>query len=59
MPEFHILENTGETAAEFFDSTPGFSGNHDATAEMVASGQYQVGAINLPGLRPSGEGVPG
>jgi phosphonate transport system substrate-binding protein len=46
MPEFHILEHSGKTAVEFFEDPPGFSGNHDATAELVESGRYEVGAIN-------------
>jgi phosphonate transport system substrate-binding protein len=46
MPEFFIRENTGKSPAEFFAEPVGFSGSHDKTAELVASGQYPVGVIN-------------
>lgn len=46
MPEYFIRQNTGQGPMEFFEETPGFSGSHDKTAELVESGQYQVGAIN-------------
>jgi phosphonate transport system substrate-binding protein len=46
MPEFFIRKNTGKTPQEFFAKPLGFSGSHDKTAELVASGQYQVGVIN-------------
>jgi phosphonate transport system substrate-binding protein len=46
MPEFFIMENTGKTAAEFFTITPSFSGSHDKTAELVASGQFEAGVLN-------------
>ncbi len=47
MPEFFIRENTGKSPEAFFGSKPGFSGAHDATIELVASGQVQVGAVNF------------
>ena len=47
MPEFFIRENTGKSPEEFFGQKPGFSGAHDATIELVASGQVQVGAVNF------------
>ena len=46
MPEHFIRQNTGKSPEEFFGSKPGFSGAHDATIELVASGQVQVGAVN-------------
>ncbi len=46
MPEYFIRENTGKSPEEFFGQKPGFSGAHDATIELVASGQVQVGAVN-------------
>lgn len=46
MPEYFIRENTGQGPMEFFEETPGFSGSHDKTAELVESGQYQVGVLN-------------
>lgn len=46
MPEFFIRENTGATPEEFFEHPPGFSGSHDKTAELVESGQYELGALN-------------
>jgi phosphonate transport system substrate-binding protein len=46
MPEFFIRKNTGKSPQELFAKPVGFSGSHDKTAELVASGQYQVGVIN-------------
>lgn len=46
MPEFFILENTGLSPQELFEHPAGFSGSHDKTAELVESGQYQLGALN-------------
>ena len=46
MPEYFIKKNTGKSPAEFFSKPVGFSGSHDKTVELVASGQYQVGAVN-------------
>ena len=46
MPEYFIRQNVGKSPEEFFSQPVGFSGSHDKTAELVASGQYEVGAIN-------------
>ena len=48
MPTFFIMENTGQTPEEWFDKEPGFqlSGGHVATANAVADGTYQTGALN-------------
>ena len=46
MPEYFIRRETGKSPQELFEKPVGFSGSHDRTAELVASGQYQVGAIN-------------
>ncbi|MDA2934701.1 putative selenate ABC transporter substrate-binding protein [Acidobacteria bacterium AH-259-D05] len=46
MPEYFIRQNTGQSPQEFFQHPVGFSGSHDKTAELVESGQYQVGVIN-------------
>jgi len=46
MPEYFIRQHTGQSPQEFFKYPVGFSGSHDKTAELVESGQYQVGAIN-------------
>ena len=46
MPEYFIRQNTGKSPEEFFGRTPGFSGSHDRTAELVESGQYQAGVLN-------------
>ena len=48
MPQFFITENTGQTPDEWFENKPGFqtSGGHVATANAVADGTYQVGALN-------------
>lgn len=45
MPEFAIRESTGEAPEEFFDRV-GFSGDHSQTLRLVASGAWQVGALN-------------
>jgi len=45
MPEYAIRENTGEAPEEFFDRV-GFSGDHSQTLRLVASGAWQVGALN-------------
>ncbi|MDA7644290.1 putative selenate ABC transporter substrate-binding protein [bacterium] len=47
MPEYFIRENTGKSPEEFFGQKPGFSGAHDFTIDLVASGQVQVGAVNF------------
>ncbi|MFD2237478.1 putative selenate ABC transporter substrate-binding protein [Aureimonas populi] len=45
FPDFYIREETGKTPEEFF-SRVGFSGDHGQTLRLVASGAYQVGALN-------------
>jgi phosphonate transport system substrate-binding protein len=44
MPAW-FLEQAG-VDPEGFPGGPGFSGSHDATIELVASGTYQAGALN-------------
>jgi phosphonate transport system substrate-binding protein len=46
MPEFFIRQHSGKSPAEFFTAPVGFSGSHDKTAELVESGQYEVGVLN-------------
>ena len=46
MPEYFLKQATGKSPRELFQSPVGFSGSHDKTAELVASGQYQVGVLN-------------
>lgn len=46
MPEFHIREHFGKAPREVFERV-GFSGSHSRTAALVASGTYQVGALNF------------
>ncbi len=46
MPEYFIHQNAGRSPQDFFTHPVGFSGSHDKTAELVESGQYQVGVIN-------------
>ncbi len=46
MPEYFIHEATGKSPAEFFTQPFGFSGSHDKTCELVASGRYQAGVVN-------------
>lgn len=47
MPEYFIRQATGKAPAEFFSSAPGFSGSHDKTLELIATGQYQAGVVNF------------
>jgi phosphonate transport system substrate-binding protein len=44
MPQY-FLQRAGVGLAEF-EGSPGFSGSHDATIEAVASGAFDVGAVN-------------
>lgn len=46
MPEYHIRQNTKEAPDAFF-SRVGFSGDHGQTLRVVASGAYQIGALNF------------
>lgn len=46
MPEHFLRQATGKAPEEFFTQTPGFSGSHDRTVELVESGQYQAGVVN-------------
>lgn len=46
MPEYFIRQATGAAPQELFDNPVGFSRSHDQTAELVASGQYEIGVIN-------------
>jgi phosphonate transport system substrate-binding protein len=46
MPEFFIRQASGQGPAEFFSQPFGFSGSHDKTVELVASGRYQAGVVN-------------
>lgn len=45
MPEFHLRERFGKSPRGIFDRV-GFSGSHSRTAALVASGTYDVGALN-------------
>ncbi|WP_369600423.1 putative selenate ABC transporter substrate-binding protein [Hahella sp. SMD15-11] len=45
MPEYYIRQHFGKAPEEVF-SRVGFSGNHSKTLALVASGAYQVGALN-------------
>ncbi|ANF59478.1 putative selenate ABC transporter substrate-binding protein [Halotalea alkalilenta] len=45
MPEYYLRERFGESPNELF-SRVGYSGNHSRTASLVASGAYQLGALN-------------
>ena len=46
MPEFWIRESTGQSTEALF-SNVGFSGDHGQTLRLVASGAYDVGAMNF------------
>mgnify|MGYP001183730545 CR=1 FL=1 len=45
MPEYWIREATGEAPEAFFAKV-GFSGDHSQTLRLVASGAWDVGALN-------------
>ncbi|MBT9383815.1 putative selenate ABC transporter substrate-binding protein [Pseudooceanicola sp. CBS1P-1] len=45
MPEYWIRKDTGEAPEDFF-SKVGFSGDHSQTLRLVASGAYDIGALN-------------
>lgn len=45
VPEYYLREQFGEAPDEVF-SRVGYSGNHSRTASLVASGAYQLGAVN-------------
>lgn len=45
IPEYYLRDAFDQAPEEFF-SRVGFSGNHSRTASMVASGAYQLGAVN-------------
>lgn len=45
MPDYHIRKQTGEAPDQFF-SRIGYSGDHSQTLRLVASGAWQVGALN-------------
>jgi phosphonate transport system substrate-binding protein len=46
MPDYFIRQESGQAPDEFF-SDVGFSGDHSQTLRLVASGAYQVGALNF------------
>ncbi|WP_181310374.1 putative selenate ABC transporter substrate-binding protein [Nocardioides campestrisoli] len=45
MPEW-FLQEAGLDGATDFPGEPGFSGSHDQTIELVASGSYEAGVLN-------------
>lgn len=45
MPEFYLREHFGAAPEKIF-ARVGFSGDHSRTLALVASGAYQVGALN-------------
>lgn len=48
MPTFFIMENTGQSPDDWFKTAPAFQleGGHVATANAVADGTFEVGALN-------------
>ena len=46
MPEYWIRQETGEAPEAFF-SKVGFSGDHSQTLRLVASGAWDIGALNF------------
>jgi phosphonate transport system substrate-binding protein len=46
MPEY-FLDQAGVTSATDFAGPPGYSGSHDKTIDLVESGSYQGGALNI------------
>ena len=47
MPRHHLLEAHGINPDSDFDGLPVYSGAHDATVVMVASGKVDAGALNI------------
>ena len=47
MPEFFIRQHSKKSPTEFFGKNPTFSGSHDATVQLVETGQIQAGAVNF------------
>ena len=45
MPEYHLRRITGAAPKDYF-SDVGFSGDHGQTLRLVASGAYDLGALN-------------
>ena len=46
MPEAFIRQHMGEAPNDVFKGDTGFSGSHNLTIDAVASGAFQVGAVN-------------
>ena len=46
MPEF-FLDQAGLSSEKDFNGPPGYSGSHDKTIDLVQSGTYEAGALNL------------
>jgi phosphonate transport system substrate-binding protein len=46
MPEY-FLAQAGVTSATDFAGEPGFSGSHDKTIDLVESGSYEAGVLNV------------
>ena len=46
MPEYFLAE-AGVTSATDFAGEPGFSGSHDKTVDLVESGSYEAGVLNV------------
>ena len=58
MPEYWIREETGEAPEAFFERV-GYSGDHSQTLRLVASGAWQVGALNYTVYdKAAAEGAP-
>ncbi len=46
MPEY-FLDQAGMSSEKDFSGPPGYSGSHDKTIDLVTSGTYEAGALNL------------
>jgi len=46
MPEY-FLDQAGMSSDKDFSGPPGYSGSHDKTIDLVTSGTYEAGALNL------------
>ena len=46
MPEYFLREATGESPQEFFGAELHFSGNHDATWQLVQEGTFDAGVLS-------------
>jgi len=58
MPEYYLMQETGQSPEEFFGHPPQFTTGHDQTALQVQAGSISAGALNFKTYeRMVGEGT--